>query len=432
MTGMDNFRIRGRQGWHSMKRMSVPYGKDKLDIALDGKNILDVVYPKETARKKSSRVLANAIAEPVDGQTLNDFLGTSEPVLCIVNDATRPTKTSAVLDIIKNNIRNSTIQFLIATGAHRAPTDQEMLTIFGSHLRAYNDRIMVHDACDDKTADYYGETRYGNALWLNSALKRFGRILIIGSVEPHYFAGFTGGRKAILPGVAAYRTIEQNHKHANQPGAKPLNLIGNPVHEEMIDCMITFHDKRLLSLQMVLDRNHNIHEAFTGSVEKTFETASRAASELYRIEIAAKADIVVTVAKPPFDINLYQTLKAIEHGRMALKEGGVLIVVSPCYEGLGPRSFARLFSSSKSIEDAVNNARTCYHLGDHNAINLASLANQAEVWMVTNIPDRILLNARMKWSKSLQHAISQAIDKQGRSARVLFLMDGCFTVPILT
>lgn len=414
-----------------MRRISIPYGEDQLDIMLDERNVADVIYPKEIARQSSSHVLHDAIAEPVDGNSLEDFLRTREPILCIVNDATRPTKTSAVLDTLESNIRDRHIQFLIATGIHRAPTEQEMHMIFDDHYPAYKNSIMVHNARDDRTVECYGQTRYGNALWLNKALKEFERILIIGSVEPHYFAGFTGGRKAILPGVAAYRTIERNHRYATHPRAKPLNLIGNPVHEEMVDCMKLLHDKQISSLQMVLDRNHTICSAFTGSIEKTFEMATGVASDLYRIEIAAKADIVVTVAKPPFDINLYQTLKAIELGRMALKRDGILIVVSPCPEGLGPRNFARLFDSSRSIEDTVNNTQERYQLGDHNAVNLASLAEQAEVWMVSKIPDAILLNARIKSVNSLQHAISQAIGKQGKSAGVLFLLDGCFTVPVV-
>ena len=414
-----------------MLKIFVPYGKSLLHITLPKKNVLDILYPKKTAQQESNAILAKAIAEPVDDHPLGDLFGTNEPILCIVNDATRPTRTAEVLDLLGDEISVSSVTYLIATGAHRAPTEQELLTIFGKHLEKNRHRIVIHNAQNERTAERFGKTRYGNELWLNRILKQFGQCLIIGSVEPHYFAGFTGGRKAILPGIAAYRTIEQNHKHATHPRAKPLSLIGNPVHEEMIDCVRALQGMNLLSIQMVLDRNHNIYGAFSGELERTFEMATPLASELYRFETAAKADIVVTVAKPPFDINLYQTLKAIEHGRMALKEGGILIVVSPCQEGLGPRSFARLFDDPQSIQTAAEKARTRYELGDHNAANLASLAAKSKVWMVTEIAEKVLRNGGIEKFTSLQRALVRATEQKGSARGVLFLMDGCFTVPVV-
>jgi nickel-dependent lactate racemase len=412
-----------------VRKLSVPYGNEEFEITLAEKNILDAVYPKETQQRNSEYVLAHAIEKPVGKQTLRAFLGTRERLLCIVNDATRPTKTSAVLDAMKEEIDISNIQFLVATGAHRAPTAPELRMIFGEFYGQHRNRILIHDARDDNSVEYFGKTRYGNELWLNKALKQYDRILVIGSVEPHYFAGFTGGRKAILPGVAAYRTIEQNHKFATHFQAQSLNIIDNPIHDEMIDCVRIFDNKELFSLQMVLDRNQDIYDAYTGSIDRTFEMAARVGEMIYRTTIKKKTDVVVTVAQWPFDIDLYQTLKAIEHGRMAVKEGGILLVVSPCHEGLGPRNFARLFDSPESIEEAVNSARISYRLGDHNAINLARLRQSNEIWAITHIPDSILERAQIKKCDSLQHALDLAIEKKGQDAEVLFLMNGSLTVP---
>lgn len=412
-----------------MRTLPLPYGKEKFEITLAESNILDVIYPKETARHNSTSVLSRAIQNPVDDQTLRDFLRTRDRVLCIINDATRPTKTSAVLDAIREDIHASSVQFLVATGAHRTPTEPELQMIFGRCYEQFQKKILVHDARDDRSMRCFGTTRHGNEIWLNKTLKEFSRILVIGSVEPHYFAGFTGGRKSILPGVAAYRTIEGNHKFAVHAKAQPLNLEGNPVHEEMIDCIMALNDHQLFSVQMVLDRNHNIYEAFTGSLGGTFEMAARTGAKLYRRKIATRAEVVVTVAQWPFDINLYQTLKAIEHGRMAVLEGGILIVVSPCDEGLGPRNFARLFDSTKSIEEAVLNAGLSYRLGDHNAINLASLRRFCEIWSITRIPSSILERTGIRQFDSLQCALEKAIENRGKNTKILFMMDGSLTVP---
>jgi nickel-dependent lactate racemase len=414
------------------KTISIPYGKDLVEIRCAEKNIMDVIYPKTTPRQGSTNVLKASIENPVDGSSLRDFLMTTEPVLCIVNDATRPTRTSAVFDLIKEDIRNRDIHFLVATGAHRAPIAAELQMILGTQYSQHHARILVHNARDGESVEYFGTTRYGNELWLNKALKDYDRILVIGSVEPHYFAGFTGGRKSILPGVAAYRTIEANHKHATHPRARPLNLSGNPIHEEMVDCLRLLDDKELFSIQMVLDHQHNICDAFTGSPTQTFQMAARVGDDTYRTRIPHKAEVVVTIARWPFDINLYQTLKAIEHGRTALKEHGILIVVSPCQEGLGPRNFARLFDTTESLERAAQKGSTSYTLGDHNAINLASLRRFCELWTITRIPDGILERIGIKPFASLQEGLEQAIEKKGQNVEILFLMDGSLIVPDIT
>jgi nickel-dependent lactate racemase len=412
-----------------MSELSIPYGKEKIEITLAKENIFNIIQPRKTGMQNSMVVLARAIENPVDSQSLRDFIGTKDPVLCIINDATRPTKTSEFLAAMEEDIQTELIQFLVATGAHRAPTERELQMILGRFYEKFRKKIMVHDARDDRLMRCFGKTRHGNEIWLNKAFNEFSKILVIGSVEPHYFAGFTGGRKSILPGVAAYRTIEGNHKFAVHAKAQPLNLKGNPVHEEMIDCITALNDHQLFSVQMVLDRNHNIYEAFTGSLGGTFEMAARTGAKLYRSKITTRAEVVVTVAQWPFDINLYQTLKAIEHGRMAVEEGGILIVVSPCHEGLGPRNFARLFDSAKSIEHAIQSALIRYRLGDHNAINLASLRRFCEIWSITRIPASILERVGIKGFDSLQHAIEKAIEKRGKNTKILFMMDGSLTVP---
>jgi nickel-dependent lactate racemase len=414
-----------------MKKILIPYGSVKLEIAIAEKNILEITYPREVGREQSDIILEQAIRRPLGNKSLSEFLKAKTRVLFVVNDATRPTKTSEVFDLINGNIKLQYTQFIIATGAHSAPRETELHTIFGKHYGRYKEQIIIHDARDSTQHAYLGKTRYGNELWLNRKITACDKLVVIGSVEPHYFAGYTGGRKSLLPGVAAYRTIEQNHKFALHSKARVLNLIGNPIHEEMLDCVQALGPERIFSFQMVLDKNHNIYKAFAGPISETFDMTVRHAQKCFSAKIPMKADIVVTVSQPPFDVNLYQTLKAIEHGRLALNLDGILIVVSPCPEGLGPDSFARLFKDRSSIRDAVENSKSSYRLGDHNAVNLSAITKQAHVWTITEIEDRILQNAGIMTFHSLQKAIEQAITEKGRHARILVLMDGSLTVPIV-
>jgi nickel-dependent lactate racemase len=412
-----------------MMRFSVPYADQTLQIEVEEKYIFDIIHPAACRARGNRRILKNALANPLGNETLADFVRNADKVNVIVNDGARPTQTAAVISVIDDIINAGDLNFVVATGAHRAPTEQELRQIFGTHYDQYKEQIVVHDARDDSVLDYYGKTRYGNAMWLNRVIAKNNKTVVIGSIEPHYFAGYTGGRKAFLPGIAGYRTIEKNHGLTLHARAKPLILDGNPVHEEMLDCINALGKRRIFSIQLIMDRNHNIHNAYTGPIIRTFEIATNEARQIFTARIARKADIVVTVAQPPFDIDLYQTLKAIEHGRLATNEGGILIIVSPCKQGLGPASFARLFEKEDSMERSARKARSQYRLGDHNAYNLMSLRRQFQIWAVTEINQKTLSTGGIRKFPSLQDALDQAIRQKEKKQCVLFLMNGSLSVP---
>jgi nickel-dependent lactate racemase len=423
----------GRKEPHSeiMKRFGVPYGKRNFIVEIDERNISGIIEAPKIGMPGGKTTLAEAIQNPLDHRSLKEFLGGASGLSIMVNDGARPTRTAWVIDLIEEAIKDKDVQFIIATGAHRCPTDSELRRIFNGNYDRYKDRIAIHDARDENAHECVGKTRYGNEVWLNRLVTRTDKVVVIGSVEPHYFAGLTGGRKSLLPGVAAYRTIEQNHSLALLPGAHPLNLDGNPIHEEMIDCIKMFGKDRIYAVQMILDPNHDVWRAFAGAIDLTFDYAVCDARRFYSVTITQSADVVVTISTPPFDVDLYQTLKAIEHGRLALKPGGILIVVSPCPEGLGPMNFARLFEDSTAVEVAAHKAKIDYRLGDHNAHNLLTLREQHEIWAVTNIAGSVLRTAKIEKFRSLQAALNRAIKQKGSNTKMLFLLNGSLTVPIL-
>lgn len=413
-----------------MKRIGIPYGDDVLPIELDDRYILDVVDMPQLQSRNPEKALKEALENPIENKSFIDFAGKAKRMNIIVNDSARPTKTAEVLSAIHNIIKQRDINVVVATGAHRAPTQKELMRIFGCSYAEYKERIVSHDARDGATLDQIGRTRYGNNIFINRTIAKSDKILIIGSIEPHYFAGYTGDRKALLPGVAGYSTIENNHKLALHAHAQSLRLDGNPIHEEMLDCVAAIGGERLFSIQMILDERQNIHRVYTGPIIRTLEIATSMMRRLVLTKIRTKAEIVVTVARHPFDIDLYQTLKAIEHGRQALAPGGILIVVSPCPQGLGPRSFARLFENESSIDSAALQAKADYRLGDHNAYNLMTLREQGEVWAVTGIEADILQNAGIRRFQTLQAALDQAIRQKGRRQDVFILLNGSMTVPV--
>jgi len=219
--------------------IKVPYGKERINVEIDEHSVSGIVEPNEVPVGDELAVIQNAIKNPVNSKNLPDFLAESKNVLFIVNDATRPTPTAKVLEAIYDYIKDLDIKFIIATGIHRAPTEDEYIKIFGKYYNMFKDNIFVHDSRSEKDVAYLGKSRRGTEIYLNKLCIDAHKIVTIGSVEPHYFAGYTGGRKSFLPGIASYKTIQQNHKLALSPKSKVLKLEGNPVHEDMLDALKT-------------------------------------------------------------------------------------------------------------------------------------------------------------------------------------------------
>jgi len=412
--------------------VDVYYNGSTVRVELPEKNLLAVLEPNDRTSSSSPQELVKyALAHPEGSGSFGSFLEGKESVLVIVNDGTRPTPTRYVLDTLADHIDSLDVSFIVATGVHRGPTEEEYRFIFGEQYERFRDHIHVHDARDDAQMVYLGRSKNGTPLYVNRLAVEADAIIVIGSVEPHYFAGYTGGRKGILPGIASYETIEQNHKLALSEHAKSLALEGNPVHEDMIDALQMIHTP-IFSLMTVLDKHHGIYQVTAGGIHEAFYAAIEAAKEVFVAQVPQKADIVVTVAKYPMDVDLYQAQKAIDNAKLVLKPGGVMILVAACREGLGEKAFIDLLSCSPTPQQVLEKIRETYKLGYHKAGKMAEVFLHSEVIALTELPDHELEQIFIHPTDSLQGALDRALAKAGEDAKVVFLPDGCVTVPSLS
>jgi nickel-dependent lactate racemase len=413
-------------------KLQVPYGKDgKLEAEIDEKCVLGVIEPNEVKIGDETEVIRQALANPVGSPSLKEFLKDARDVLFIVNDPTRPTPTARILDMIQGDIAGHKVSFIIATGIHRAPTEEEYIQIFSEkYYRKYKDCIHSHDAKHDEMV-FLGTSKNGTEMRVNRRGVDAHKIVIISSVEPHYFAGYTGGRKSFLPGIASFETIEQNHKLALKPEACALKLKGNPVHEDMIDALSTVK-KEIFTISTVLDKNHRIYAATAGDIYKSMELAVSKAEEVFVAKIPQKADIVVSVVKFPSDIDLYQAQKGIDNAKYALKEGGILLLVAKCRMGIGEESFVRLLSSASSPKDALHRIEQKFVVGYHKAAKMAEVGLWAQTWAVTDLEPQLLEKIFIRPFSSLQAALDEARKEKGKDAKVLVLLDGSLTIPYVS
>jgi len=411
--------------------IDVPWDTASVPVRIDESRLGDVVESR-TLKVRDEAVLINCLLDDDEGrQSFEEFLAAAQgTILVLVNDATRPTPSGRVIEIIADRFRGRDVEFMVATGAHKVPGETELEQIFGRAMRErFLDRISSHDARNQGDLVHLGETSRGTPVWVNKHLASATDVLLINSVEPHYFAGYTGGRKSIFPGVAGFETIQGNHKLALDPAADNLALEGNPVHEDMMEMMGMLSEKRMYSIQMVLDHQHRIHQAYAGDLDESWRSAVEHADGHYVVELSQRYDVVVAVAPYPMDYDLYQSQKALENGSLALKDGGILILVSKCRHGIGDETFFDLMARAATPDAVLGSIAGDYVLGYHKAARLALIAKRGEMWGVTSLPDEELEAAFIRPFGSVQKAVDSALARKGPDARVLFLMDASITVP---
>jgi nickel-dependent lactate racemase len=413
-----------------MKTLSIPYGQQKLSLAIPLKNWGELLSPKEVTPSPFKEVLIKALNHPLDSLSLDEFLKGCRALLILVNDEARPTPTGKVLEILWPRLSQYPYKILVATGTHKKSSEQGCEGIFDPLWPEIKDRILFHDCRQEREMVFLGETSRGTKVLVNQALMMADRLLVIGSVEPHYFSGYTGGRKAILPGVAAYSTIVANHALAMDSHSQPLRLAGNPVHEDMDEALRLLSVPPIFSLMLTLNPAHQPVAAFGGSMQETLLGAAEKADEVFTIPFEEKADILISVVLPPMDLNLYQSQKPIEHGKMALKSDGILILVMECPQGPGPLEFQNLLAQTGNPELAGALLRQPYRLGFHRITrNLKFLERGGRLWGVTGLDPGFLSQTFLRPFPSLQKALDLALVEKGPSAKVHVLLNASLCVP---
>lgn len=411
--------------------IDVPWDTGTVPVKINPERLAGVIESKTVKVRDETTLLRGLLAGEGGAPAFRDFLESAEgSVLFLVNDATRPTPSGRVIEILADELADRAVEFLVATGAHKPPGEAELEQIFGRAVRErFLDRIYSHDARNQAELVYLGDTSRGTPVWVNRRVAEARDLVLINSVEPHYFAGYTGGRKSLFPGVAGFETIQGNHKLALDPAADNLALEGNPVHEDMMEMVGMLSEKRIYSIQMVLDHQHRIHSAHVGELEASWRAAVEHADDHYVVELEERYDIVVAAAPYPMDYDLYQSQKALENGSLALKDGGILILVSKCRHGIGDETFFQLMARAATPDAVMASIAGDYVLGYHKAARLALIAKRGEMWGVTGLPDEDLEAAFIRPFPSVQKALDAAFARKGPDAMVLFLMDASITVP---
>jgi nickel-dependent lactate racemase len=399
------------------------------EIEIPDRNLVGVYGPSAAPEHDERALLTRALERPLDRPGLDEFLAEAGDVVVLVNDPSRSTPTAMALEQVWDCFGERQVTVVVATGSHRAPDEEGLRYIFGGMLPHVRPHIRIHRARDDEMASL-GRTSRGTEVAINARVRDASRVVVIGSVEPHYFAGFTGGRKSFLPGVSAYRTIEGNHRLALLSEARCLALEGNPVHEDMLEAMGIIGEENVFALQFVVDGAHRVASVHAGAPDATFAASIGPAKAIASVPLAGLMDVVIAVVYPPMDIDLYQSHKAIQHASLAVRDGGILILVSSCRGGLGPTKFYEILAEvddPRAVGEVIS--KRPYRLGDHTAARFAAVLDRIRVWAVTDLPPGVLEDLFVEPHSELQQAVERALAETGPDARLLVLTSATVVVP---
>ncbi|MFW9832028.1 MAG: nickel-dependent lactate racemase, partial [Candidatus Thorarchaeota archaeon] len=288
-------------------------------------------------------------------------------------------------------------------------------------------RIAVH-SCDAHDLVSVGTTSYGTEVEINPVFHEADLHILTGDIGYHYYAGFGGGRKSVLPGVCGRKTINKNHGMLTHPKATTGNLEGNPIHLDMVEAAQLARTDFIVNF--VRNSQKEIVSAYAGDLTEAFLEGTKFVDKMGRLEIKEKADIVVTSSGFPKDINLYQGTKAMVHALGAVRDGGVLIALLECREGIGNSVFEEWAHKYPSFEELSHQIQTNFIMGGHKIFYMAQGAQRVHQYLISELdPDMLKKFYYVTPFKSINAALEAALDQVGHDATIWAMPHGTDVLP---
>jgi nickel-dependent lactate racemase len=404
---------------------ALAYGKSFLNIDIPDHCPTDQILPRDSKGEKlgdSAQIIAQALKNPIGTPALKHIIEQKKArnAVIIVNDITRPTPYQFILPPllheIEEGISRENIKLIVATGIHRHHTDTDNLQVFGEEI-CKNYKIENHD-CDNNLKSL-GLLSNGFELIINREVAEADLVVTTGVVALHYFAGYSGGRKSILPGIAGRELIKRNHQMMNEPRACLGNYQNNPVSDIMLE------GARKVGVDFILNvvtgSHHEVKFCAAGDVYEAWIKAVQYCEKLNVVTIDKPADIVIaSCGGYPKDINMYQAQKALDSAVLAVKKGGTIILAAECEEGLGEDTFARWVEEASSRDDIKHRFNTRFELGGHKAFAICRELEHANIILVSSLPADLVAKMFITPAADLNTALDMALARHGQS-RILLM-----------
>jgi len=422
-------------------KLKLDYGHQGLDVTVPDANLEAVLaLHAAAAHPEPERAVSDALKQPIGCPPLAALARDRKSACVVISDITRPVPNRIVLPPLLaileiSGIAREDITILVATGTHRPNTREELESMVGPDIvRSY--RIENHVATDRAAHDYLGETPRGVPIWVDKRFLHADLKISVALIEPHFMAGYSGGRKSVCPGICGMDTVEIWHgpHFIGHELSESGSVEGNPVHEDSLFIA------RKAGLDMIcdvtLDEQRNITGVYAGEVEAAWLRGIRAAESISRSCLRRPVDIAITsTAGYPLDLTFYQAIKGMVGALPAIKPGGTVIVVARCAEGIGGKHFTDALLENTDLNAFV--AKTYepgFFVPDQWQVHeLAKAVNKADVLMYTEgIPDELLSRCFVTPISSVEEGIRRSLKKHGPQARIAVIPKGPYVVPAIS
>ena len=403
-----------------MKSFSVPFGKEKITFSLPDEDVAGVLVShahEYVAKKSEEELVADALAHPIGSPRLSELAKGKKTCTIISSDHTRPVPSHVIMPQLLAELRKGSpdidITILIATGMHRPTTHDELVAKYGAEI-ADHEKFVIHNSRKDEDMVSIGTLPSGGECLVNRHAVETDLLVAEGFIEPHFFAGMSGGRKSVLPGIASKVTVLANHcsEFINSPHARTGILEGNPIHRDMLYAAKAA--KLAFICNVVIDADKKVIAAFAGDREQAHYAGCEFEMKLAGVK-PVPADIVVTTnGGYPLDQNIYQSVKGMTAAEATCKDGGVIIDVSACTDGHGGEDFYQTLKNATNLQQAMDEilsrkrSETVFDQWESQI--LLRMLLKYTIIMVTKAPQQMIEDMHIKYAKDIDEAFAMAHD----------------------
>ena len=377
-------------------------------------------------------LVRDALNNPINSLPLCELAKSKKHIVIISSDHTRPVPSHITMPILLEEIRKYNkdvkITILIATGMHRPTTHEELVNKYGEKI-VKEEEIVIHNAYEDSDMTFKGILPSGGELWVNKLVDEADLLISEGFIEPHFFAGFSGGRKSVLPGIASKKTVLWNHnaKFIANKNSRAGNLEDNPIHKDML--FAAKQVKLAFILNVVINGEKKIIKAFAGDLEQAHKHGCELVKEIAQVKPIYSDIVITTNGGYPLDQNIYQTVKGMTAGEACVNKGGVIIICSSCADGTGGDFFYKLLADNPSAEVAYQKLNDVdpkdTEFDQWEAQILARILCKANVIIVSDkCNPKIITSMHIKHAYTLEEALEKARSIVGKDKKITVIPDG--------
>ena len=374
-----------------------------------------------------------ALRNPIGTPPLTELVKEGERVAIVVNDITRLVHSEVFLPVLIDELNSAGVPdrdifIVFALGIHRRQSPEEQRLVVGEEV-ARRIALYDHDCYDRDNLVHVGRTSRGNEVWISRRVREADRVILTGEIIYHLIAGYSGGRKSLVPGVAGAETTTFNHRFILDPGSRAGSLDGNPAHEDLLEAARMFGPDFLLNV--ILSPTGELVMVVAGHLEQAHSEGCKTVDRMYRAPFDQPYDLVLASAGGfPFDIDLRQAHKGMENAARALRQGGTLVYFGECRDGAGHRTFEEWvtrFANSSEMEQELHSR---FVVGWHKAYWVARLGERLRILLVSGLPETFVRRCHLHAASDPQSAIESELSRMQPGARIGYIPHAGFTFPV--